>query len=108
MECQARPNLVLEALAYLGSRVNGGNRENLEKRFRSKGCRDVEALRQKFAPIQALQQLLDGRVDLPEALLKGLFTNLKGFFDNSSGAYSPAVLVFAPQASHWTGDLEGF
>ena len=73
MKYIASPNLVLEALVYLGARANSYDQAYLESRLTSKGYQDLSRFRQRYAPFAALRQQLDAQVHVPEAHLKGLF-----------------------------------
>ena len=98
MKYIASPNLVLEALVYLGARANSYDQAYLESRLTSKGYQDLSRFRQRYAPFAALRQQLDAQVHVPEAHLKGLFVDLVSIAQNTGGAYSIALLLFAPAA----------
>lgn len=104
----AEPNLVLEALIYLGQRANNYNQRVLESRLTSMGCKDLTLFQKRCAPIEELRRKLDGQLDLPQELLESLFSDLGGFPRSSVGAYSPAMLLFAPAASQHDGDVDSF
>lgn len=104
----AKPNLVVEALTYLGQRANGFDQQHLEARFSSRGCTDLESLRRHYLPIRNLKQQLDRSVSLPEEELTALFGNLPGFGDNPNGGFSLALLYFAPAACSYGEDTECF
>lgn len=108
MKYIASPNLVLEALVYLGARANSYDQAYLESRLTSKGYQDLSRFRQRYAPFAALRQQLDAQVHVPEAHLKGLFVDLVSIAQNTGGAYSIALLLFAPAACQCSGDLEQF
>lgn len=108
MNYVAVPNLVLEALVYLGLRANAYNQQYLEGRLRSKGYQDLSHFRRRYAPFAALQQQLDAQVDIPEALLQRLFVDQVSFSQNAGGAYSIALLLFTPAACQCSGDLDEF
>lgn len=102
------PNLVLEALVYLGLRANSYDQEYLETRLYSKGHQDLSHFRRRYAPFAQLQDRLARQVSLPEELTDRLFRDLGGLAINTGGAYSVALLLLAPAACQWSGDLEGF
>lgn len=108
MKYIASPNLVLEALVYLGARANSYDQAYLESRLTSKGYQDLSRFRQRYAPFAALRQQLDAQVHVPEALLKGLFVDLVSIAQNTGGAYSIALLLFAPAACQCSGVLQDF
>ena len=61
MKYIASPNLVLEALVYLGARANSYDQAYLESRLTSKGYQDLSRFRQRYAPFAALRQQLDAQ-----------------------------------------------
>ena len=108
MKYIASPNLVLEALVYLGARANSYDQAYLESRLTSKGYQDLSRFRQRYAPFAALRQQLDAQVHVPEAHLKGLFVDLVSIAQNTGGAYPLPCCFFAPAACQCSGDLEQF
>lgn len=108
MKYLASPNLVLEALVYLGIRANSYGQQYLERRLISKGYQDLPRFRQRFAPFAELRQQLDAQIHLQEAVLNSLFVELNGIAQNTGGAYSIALLLLAPAAYRCNGDLEEF
>lgn len=108
MYYSASPNLVLEALVYLGLRANSYDQTYLETRLRSKGHQDLSHFRRRYAPFAELQKQLDQRLELPDAPADRLFRDLAGLSINTGGAYSIALLLLAPAACQCGGDLEAF
>lgn len=108
MRYVASPNLILEALVYLGARANAYDQRYLESRLTSKGYQDLTRFRQCYAPFAALRQRLDAQVEVPQALLDAYFVDLVSIAQNTGGAYSIALLLLAPAACQSNGDLEEF
>lgn len=109
MEYIDSPNLVLEALIYLGLRADqSAGIQRLEERFRSKGGQDLAALRRLYAPFQQLQAQLNQRVSLPQDVFPRRFMDLPGFPYDTNGNYSPALLLCAPAAYRCGGDWTQF
>lgn len=108
MKYLASPNLVLEALVYLGMRANFYDQQYLESRLISKGYQDLSRFRQRYAPFTELRRQLDTQIQVPEAVLNSLFVDLSSIAQNTGGAYSIALLLFAPAACRCSGDLEEF
>lgn len=106
MDYLAAPNVLLEALAYLGARANGNTMERMEERLLARGISDLAAFRAQYAPIQALRQALDREVPIHQSQLDRLFRNLEGFPFSTTGSYSPAFLLFYPMLSHYRGDFD--
>lgn len=106
MEYSASPNVLLEALAYLGARANGNTMERMEERLQARGISDLAAFRAQYAPIQTLRQELDREVPLHQAQMDRLFRNLEGFSFSTTGSYSPAFLLFYPMLCRYNGDFD--
>ena len=87
MNYSAAPNLVLEALVYLGLRVNSYDQKYLETRLLSKGHQDLSHFRRRYAPFAELQRQLNERVELPAALADRLFRDLTGLSINAGGTF---------------------
>lgn len=104
----AEPNLVLEALIYLGQRANNYSQRSLESYLTGMDCQDLSLFHERSEPLSLLRHKLDSQIELPQELLETLFSDIGGFPRNSVGAYSPAMLLFAPAASRHDGDLEQF
>ena len=105
MSYTAKPNLLLEALAYLGARANGYNQSWMESRLQMKGIQDLTPFYQRYAPIAAIGRELDKLIPADQEWLGRLFRDLEGFSFNTTGMYSPAYLLFFPFAVRYTGDL---
>lgn len=99
-------NLLLEALAYLGSKANGYTFAWMEERLKAKGIQDMSALRQNFAPVNELIRRLDNQCPICEETLGRLFQDLDGFPFNTTGLYSPAFLLFYPVLERYQDDLD--
>lgn len=108
MNYLATPNLVLEALIYLGMRANCYDQQYLESRLISKGFQDLARFRQRYAPFAQLRQRLDTQVAVPEDILSSYFVDLSSIAQNTGGAYSIAMLLFMPAACRCSGDVEEF
>lgn len=102
------PNLILEALTYLGARANNSTVHQLEKRLRSKGVTEISDFHSRVAPYEQLRRQIDQSVTLPQEKLNRLFKDLEGFPYNSVGAFSPVFLLCFPKACQFEGSLEGF
>lgn len=108
MNYTATPNLLLEALAYLGAKANGYTFSWMEERLRLKGIEDLSEFRLRFAPITALTRRLDSEAPIAQEQLKRLFGDLEGFPFNTTGLYSPAFLLFYPVLEYYHDDLDDF
>ena len=105
MDYQPIPNLLLEALAYLGRRVGGYTEQYLDDRLRQRGVADLTSFHTGIAPIARLTAVLDHCVAIPLEQEKRMFTNLAGFPYSPIGAYSPAFLLFYPVLNRYEGDF---
>lgn len=106
MDYRDTPNAFLEALCYLGARVNGFGETALEDRLRSKGMEDTSAFRERYAPFAAVLKKMDAEVPELEPEDAALFRDLPGFQYNTSGAFSSAFLLLFPVAPAYDGDLD--
>lgn len=106
MEYQASPNVLLEALAYLGARANGNTVQRMEERLLARGISGLDFFRRQAAPIDRLRMQLDAEVPLHPSQLDSLFRNLEGFPYSSTGSYSPAFLLFYPMLGRYDGDFD--
>lgn len=105
MTYTAAPNLLLEALAYLGARANGYTQSWMEGRLQMKGIQDLGPFYRRYAPIASLIRELDELLtDTPEWLGR-LFRDLEGFSFNTTGMYSPGYLLFFPFVGRYRDDL---
>lgn len=105
MEYLPVPNLLLEALTYLGARANGHTPEDRAARLRSRGLEDFGVYSRRSAPFSRLMKELDDAVDLPGDRLDRLFRDMEGFPYNTIGSYSPAFLLFYPELGEYDGDF---
>ena len=96
MEFLTGPNVLLEALAYLGRRAAGYDAAWVLERLQSRGVVGLEYMERRMAPISALFQCLDDAVPAEASQLCRLFGNLPGFPYNTIGSYSPAFLLLYP------------
>ncbi len=106
MEYNAKPNDMVEALVYLGARANGYTAARLEQHLLTKGVEDLSVFRRRYAPFHAILQQIDEKVALPQEQIDRLFTDLPGLPYNTTGAFSPAFLLFSPVVCRYDGDLD--
>ena len=99
------PNLLLEALAYLGRRAAGNTWERMEQRLRDRRTALSPAFRTMLDTLKALTARLDARVPMDEDAL-GLFRNLEGFPHNTVGTGSPAFLLLYGMLEQWNGSTD--
>lgn len=104
----SEPNLILEALCYLGLRANETQRQSLEDRLCSKGITDLHAFRSYYRPFQNLREELDHLVNLPQSTLSPLFTDVYPDGYQTSGCHSSPMLLLLPLACIHEGDFESF
>lgn len=106
MEFYSGPNLLLEALAYLGRRAGGYGTQWMLQRLRSRGVEDLSDLQTRMEPIAQLTQALDRAVKVDEERLGYLFGNLPGFPYSTIGSYSRGFLLLYPMAAGFSGSCE--
>lgn len=96
MEFVPIPNLILEALAYLGARANGHTIASRQARLTMRGLRDLSDFNRRVEPLARLLEELDRMTDIPEETLNRLFRDIDGFSFSTIGSYSPAFLLCYP------------
>lgn len=106
MEYLNRPNLLLEALAYLGRRASGSTWERVEQRIRQRRIVPEPAFQRAFRELKALTARLDAQLVLDDAAVQRLFGNLEGFPYNTIGSYSVGFLLFFPALTDSPQDLD--
>lgn len=106
MEYLNRPNLLLEALAYLGRRASGNTWERMEQRIRQRKIVPSPAFQGAFSELKGLTARLDAQLALDDAAVQRLFGNLEGFSYNTVGSYSLGFLLFFPALEEYAGDID--
>lgn len=99
------PNLLIEALAYLGRSANGSTWGQMEERIRQRGIQPSPIFSETLDRLKALTERLDARQPLKDADTQALFQNLDGFPRNTVGTASPAFLIFYGLLERFSGDL---
>lgn len=104
MDYHPYPNLLLEALAYLGRKTGGYTGQYIADRLNRRGVEDLTLFWDSFARIGELSGALDrcGQLSPQDSRL---FDNLTGFPYSPIGAYSPAFLLFYPVLNRYDGDF---
>lgn len=102
MDYISTPNLLLEALSYLGRQVNGSTWDDMDERIFRRGITPSEPFSNAMDRLKALTAELDrlGAVEEPE-----LFRNVEGFPRNTIGTASPAFWVFYGMLERYHGDF---
>lgn len=106
MNLANQPNLLLEALAYLGRIANGNSWEHIEERIISKKFEPTPAFTLSFSRLKELSYapLMLSDAKEKEALTE-LFGNIEGFPHNTIGSASVAFLLFYPLLERYQGNL---
>ena len=99
------PNLLLEALAYLGRKAGGYTGQYMAEHLKQRGVQDLDGFWTRFSPIDQIFTYLDDSVSTPPQALDRFFNSLPGFSHSTIGAYSPAFLLFYPVLSRYDGSL---
>ena len=103
MKYIGEPNMLLEALAWLGRKAAGRSVGDLEDRLTARGIRPTKDFRERLAPLTALSRHLHAP---DQETLKHLFGNLQGFAYNVIGLYSVGFLLFYPMIWEYKGDFD--
>ncbi|MGG7142327.1 ArsR/SmtB family transcription factor [Clostridium nigeriense] len=94
MNYKDRPNLLLEALAYLGRKASGNTWDHLEQKIKHRKLKDKDSFHETFSKIKKLTIRMDENISLGEDIINKYFTNLEGFPFNTIGSTSVAFLLF--------------
>lgn len=108
MIIQHKPNLILEALAYLGRRASNKTWDQMEQRIQQRKVLPSPALCQALELLKALTHQLDRVATAEEKEIQALFGNLEGFPYNTIGSSSPAFFLLYPLLDRFQGDWEAF
>ena len=103
LEFTKQPNLLLEALAYLGRRAAGNTWEQMEQRLLQRRAAISPAFRGMLDSLKAVTARLDALPSMDEETL-ALFRNLESFPYNTVGTGSPAFLLLYGMLEQWDGD----
>lgn len=104
MEFYGQPNLLLEALAYLGRRFTGRTWQQIEQRIQQRKIDPSPSFRQTLAALMALTDRVDAKA-APENDAAQWFGNLEGFPYNTIGSGSIAFLFYYAMLEHYHGDF---
>lgn len=105
MITSTQPNLLLEALAYLGRMANGNTCQHMEHRIRLRKIKSSAAFNHTFGLLKELSTDLE-KVIPDDGNLMELFVNLEGFPHNTIGSSSIAFLLFYPMLEQFDKDPE--
>lgn len=94
MNYKDKPNLLLEALAYLGRNASGNTWDNLEQKIKQRKLKDKDSFHQTFSKLKELTIRMDKNISISEDILNKYFANLEGFPFNTIGSTSVAFLLF--------------
>lgn len=106
MTTLTQPNLLLEALTYLGRIANGHSLPYMEHRIRQRKIKPSYDFSHTFALLKELAAELEKNLSPTDEGLMELFTNLEGFPHNTIGSASTAFLLFYPLLDHFNGNPE--
>lgn len=101
-----QPNLLLEALAYLGRMANGNTLQHMEHRIRLRKIKPSAAFNHTFTLLKELSTDLEKAIPDDNEKLMELFVNLEGFPHNTIGSSSIAFLLFYPMLEQFDEDIE--
>lgn len=108
MIIEHKPNLILEALAYLGRRASNKTWGQVEQRIQQRKVLPSPALCQALELLKALTHQLDQVATADEKEIQALFGNLEGFSYNTIGSASRAFFLLYPLLDRFQGDWEHF
>lgn len=110
MEYSTEPNLLLEAIAYLGRKATGNTWERMDEKISERDYQMSSSFQSVFTKIKELTALIDFRTINMSPEQIQLFNNLEGFQFNTIGTFSSASLLYLPMAEQFNeifhGDFE--
>lgn len=106
MNTSTQPNLLLEALAYLGRIANGNTCQHMEHRIRQRKIKPSSAFTHTFTLLKELSTDLEKALPTEDGSLMDLFVNLEGFPHNTIGSASAAFLLLYPFLDSYEGNTE--
>lgn len=107
LKFNAKPNLPLEALAYLGRRAAGNTWDDMEQRLRQRRAEISPAFLEMLSLLKKITIRLDAATEIGTDMLS-LFRNLDGFPHNTVGTGSPAFILLYGMLEQWDGTLSHF
>ncbi|MDO5716818.1 MAG: winged helix-turn-helix domain-containing protein [Tissierellia bacterium] len=108
MKHRAKPNLLMEAIAYLGNRANVYKIADMESRLKDRNVSDLTEFHEQFKVLKGLIHAMDRDIRLPQKTLERYFKDLPGFPFNSIGGYSLGFLLLYPVEEPFYENLEKF
>ena len=106
-ELVAQPNLLIEALAYLGRKANGNTWAHMEERLRERRLSPSAVFTRSLALLKKLAARLDRLEAVRQADLT-LFRNLEGSAHNTVGTGSPAFFLLYATLEDYSGDTDAY
>lgn len=106
MDYTRQPNLLLEALAYLGRKASGNTWAYFMQRVQYRKLQESPSFRHTFSKLTALTDRMNREFHIEEEALCRLFNNLEGMPKNTIGSGSPAFLLFYPLLEQYEGNFE--
>ena len=102
------PDLLLEAMAYMGRRACGKTWQHMEQRIAQRKVLPSDGLCQTLEQLKALTAQLDRVAPTEEKTVQELFGNLEGFPYNTIGSSSPTFFLLYPLLDRFQGDWDAF
>lgn len=106
MDYKDRPNLLLEALAYLGRKASGNTWERIEQKISQRNFKDKTSFQKTFSKLKDLTTRMDKNISISEDILTKFFSNLEGFPFNTIGSSSIAFLIFYNVLERYDEDFD--
>ena len=102
-----KPNVLLEAISYLGRRAAGNTWEQMEKRLKERRIQPGDSFSRMLAVLKTLTRQLDSLKAVTPEVLEA-FRNLEGLPHNTIGTGSPAFLLLYGVMEEYNGDIDAF
>lgn len=102
----SHPNLLMEALSYLGRGAGENTWEYMEERIRQRGIHPSPIFTESLNRLKQLTARLNRLNLFEDAETIAYFRNMEGFPKNTIGSASPAFLIFYGLLEKFDGDFE--
>lgn len=96
MNTDPTPNLLMEAIAYLGNRATDYRMVDLGERMRDRAPDAYASFMQAFGPVEEILRELDRTITVQDRQLAENFRDIPGFPFTSISGYSKALLITYP------------
>lgn len=106
MEYKNTPNLLLEAISYLGRKASGNTWSATEQKIKQRKFKSTISFQQTFNKLKKLTTRIDESISISDDILQKFFSNFEGFPFNTIGSTSIAFLIFYGVLESFNDDFD--